>query len=57
MAKTINEVDEKVERLRASLSRTRDDLEGLKQNYKDLVTQLEQRLEYVHNVLNETRLR
>ena len=57
MAKTINEVDAKVEKLKVSLSRTRDELEGLKQNYKDLVTQLEQRLEYVHNVLNVTRLR
>jgi len=57
MRKTINEVDEKVDRLRASLSRTRDELEGLKQNYKDLVTQLEKRLEYVHTVLSETRLK
>jgi len=57
MGKTINEVDEKVDRLRASLSRTRDELEGLKQNYKDLVTQLEKRLEYVHTVLSETRLK
>ena len=57
MRKTINEVDEKVDRLRASLSRTRDELEGLKQNYKDLVIQLEKRLEYVHTVLSETRLK
>ena len=39
--------------VRTGLMSTRDEVHELKQHYQSLVKQLEQRLEYVHNVINE----